>query len=104
VFKVTRETPRSELQQVGLQTSGQFMGLSAENFLLEKVRVRAKCFNTILNLSAEEEKRRALERAEAAYRMWLAQCTGIMLNIFQKSNNGGAIWNALSTISVDKSV
>ena len=51
-----------------LQTAGQFMGLSAENFLLEKVRVRAKGFNTILNLSAEEEKRQALERAEAAYR------------------------------------
>lgn len=51
-----------------LQTSGQFMGLSAENFLLEKVRVRAKGFNTILNLSAEEEKRQALERATAAYR------------------------------------
>ena len=51
-----------------LQTAGQFMGQSAEGFLLEKVRVRAKGFNTILNLSAEEEKRQALERAEAAYR------------------------------------
>lgn len=52
-----------------LQTAGEFMGLSAENFLLEKVRVRAKEFNTILNLSAEEAKRQALERATAAYRM-----------------------------------
>lgn len=52
-----------------LQTAAQFMGQSAESYLLEKVRVRAKGFNTILNLSAEEEKRQALERATAAYRM-----------------------------------
>lgn len=52
-----------------LQTAGEFMDLSAESFLLEKARVRAKGFNTILNLSPEEEKRQALERATAAYRM-----------------------------------
>lgn len=51
-----------------LQNAGHFMGQSAENFLLEKVRLRAKEFNTILNISDEEEKRQALERAEAAYR------------------------------------
>lgn len=37
-----------------LQRSGEFMGLSAENFLIEKVRLRAKEFNTIQNrLDAE---------------------------------------------------
>lgn len=51
-----------------LQNSGHFLGLSAENFLLEKVRLRAKEFNTLSNISEEEEKRLALERAEAAYR------------------------------------
>ena len=44
------------------------MGLSAEDFLLEKVRLRAKEFNTILNRTAEEEKRIALEKAAAEYR------------------------------------
>lgn len=51
-----------------LQTSGDFMGLSAENFLLEKVRVRAKEFNTIINLDAEEQKRFETEKAAADYR------------------------------------
>ena len=51
-----------------LQTSGQFMGLSAEDFLLEKIRLRAREFNTILNISEEEVKRLALERATVAYR------------------------------------
>lgn len=51
-----------------LQNAGHFMGQSAEDFLLEKVRLRAKEFNTILNLSNEEEKHQALERATAAYR------------------------------------
>lgn len=32
-----------------LQRSGEFMGLSAESFLIEKVRLRAKDFNTIQN-------------------------------------------------------
>jgi hypothetical protein len=51
-----------------LQTSGDFIGLSAEGVMLEKVRLRAKEFNTILNISEEEEKRQAMERAAAAYR------------------------------------
>src|SRR5487761_1912297 len=51
-----------------LQSSGNFLGLPAESVMLEKVRVRAKEFNTILNLNEAEEKRQALERAEAAYR------------------------------------
>lgn len=51
-----------------LQSSGYLMGQSAEDFLLEKVRLRAKEFNTITNISEEEEKRIALERATAAYR------------------------------------
>jgi hypothetical protein len=50
-----------------LQTSGEFMGLSAEDFFLEKVRVRAKEFNTILNVDDEELKRLALEKATADY-------------------------------------
>lgn len=51
-----------------LQTNGEFLGLPAEDFLLEKVRLRAREFNTILNINEAEEKRQALERAEAAYR------------------------------------
>jgi len=51
-----------------LQTSGDFLGLSAEAMMLEKVRLRAREFNTILNIDDEEEKRLALERAAAAYR------------------------------------
>ena len=51
-----------------LQNSGHFMGLSAEDFLLEKVRLRAKEFNTIINLDAEEQKRFETEKAAADYR------------------------------------
>lgn len=51
-----------------LQTSGQFMGLSAEAFLLEKVRLRAREFNTLLNVDEAEEKRQVLERETADYR------------------------------------
>ena len=50
-----------------LQTSGDFIGLSAEEVMLEKVRVRAKEFNTILNINEEEQKRIALEQTAAAY-------------------------------------
>lgn len=50
-----------------LQTSGDFLGLSAEEIMLEKVRVRAKEFNTILNINEEEQKRIALEQTAAAY-------------------------------------
>ncbi len=52
-----------------LQTSGKFMGLSAENFLLEKVRLRAREFNTLSNNSEEErrlEEQKRLETAMAA--------------------------------------
>ena len=51
-----------------LQNCGEFMGLSAENFLLEKVRVRAKGFNTILNISEEERIQQETERTAALYR------------------------------------
>ncbi|GJM17462.1 MAG: hypothetical protein DHS20C13_27890 [Thermodesulfobacteriota bacterium] len=43
---------------------GLFMGLSAEAYILEKVRLRAKEFNTLLNQSEAEQKR--LETLEAA--------------------------------------
>jgi len=65
-----------------LQDKGQFQDLSAENFLLGKVRLRAKEFNTIQNYSEEdlnrmerewkrlEDERACLEadKAAAAYR------------------------------------
>ncbi len=51
-----------------LQTCGQFMGLSAENFLLEKVRLRAKEFNTILNRLNEEWKQLEKDKVADAYR------------------------------------
>lgn len=51
-----------------LQTSGEFLGLPAEAFLLEKVRLRGKAFNTIINLDAEEQKRFEAKKAAADYR------------------------------------
>lgn len=51
-----------------LQYRGEFMGLSAEDFILEKVRVRAKEFNTILNISEEDLKQQAIDDAAAVYR------------------------------------
>ena len=44
---------------------GYFMGLSAESFILEKVRLRTKEFNTLLNQSEEEQQKR-LEILQAA--------------------------------------
>ncbi len=44
---------------------GHFMGLSAESFILEKVRIRTKEFNTLLNQSEEEQQKR-LEILQAA--------------------------------------
>jgi hypothetical protein len=44
---------------------GYFMGLSAESFILEKIRLRAKEFNTLLNQSEEEQQKR-LEILQAA--------------------------------------
>jgi hypothetical protein len=51
-----------------LQYCGEFMGLSALDFILEKVRVRAKEFNTILNISEEALKQQAIDDAAATYR------------------------------------
>ncbi|CAG9932409.1 conserved protein of unknown function [Candidatus Nitrotoga arctica] len=54
-----------------LQTRGEFLGLSAESFLIEKVRLRAKEFNTIQNcLDAEwtqlERNKSAVEYGRAS--------------------------------------
>jgi len=49
-----------------LQTSGQFMGLSAEDSLPEKVCVRTKEFNTI-NIDAEEQKCFEAKKVAADY-------------------------------------
>ena len=56
-----------------LQSRGEYMGLSAEDFLLDKVRLRAREFNTILNntdeaIKAEEQKRLDTALAADAYR------------------------------------
>ena len=51
-----------------LQTSGEFLGLSAEDFILEKVRLRGKKFNTILNIDEAEQKRLEIARAAKDYR------------------------------------
>lgn len=47
---------------------GYFMGLSAEGYILEKVRLRAKEFNTLLNQSEEERKNLEILQAANAYR------------------------------------
>ncbi len=47
---------------------GEFMGLSANGFILEKVRVKAKEFNTILNISEEDLKQQAIDDAATLYR------------------------------------
>lgn len=51
-----------------LQSGGDFIGLPAEGVMLEKVRLRAKQFNTILNPSAEDTKRLETEKAAEEYR------------------------------------
>lgn len=51
-----------------LQAKGHFVDLSAENFLLDKVRLRGKEFNTILNRSKEEWTRLEADETAAAYR------------------------------------
>ena len=51
-----------------LQDFGHFMGLSGEDFLLEKVRLRAREFNTILNRTEEEWEIPELDAAAEAYR------------------------------------
>ena len=51
-----------------LQASGEFIGLSAENMILEKVRLRGKEFNTILNIDEAEQKQLEIARAAKDYR------------------------------------
>jgi hypothetical protein len=50
-----------------LRSSGDFLGLSAEDALLEKVRLRARAFNTILNIDEEAQNRIAEKQAAVAY-------------------------------------
>lgn len=47
---------------------GFFMGLSASEYILEKVRLRAREFNTLMNRSEEEQKRLKADKAAAEYR------------------------------------
>lgn len=51
-----------------LHATGEFMGLSAECMILEKVRLRGKEFNTILNIDETEQKRLEVEKATKDYR------------------------------------
>lgn len=51
-----------------LHASGEFIGLSAEDMILEKVRLRGKEFNTILNINEAEQKGLVIERAAKDYR------------------------------------
>jgi hypothetical protein len=46
---------------------GFFMGLSASEYILEKVRLRAREFNTLLNRSEEEQNRLEVDKAAADY-------------------------------------
>ncbi|SFI68622.1 replication initiation factor [Nitrosomonas sp. Nm34] len=46
---------------------GFFMGLSALEYILEKVRLRAREFNTLLNVSEEEQKQLKVNKAAADY-------------------------------------
>ncbi len=51
-----------------LSTCGEFIGLSAEDFILEKVRLRGKEFNTILNINEAEQKNIEVQKAAKDYR------------------------------------
>ncbi len=51
-----------------LYSCGEFIGLSAENFILEKVRLRGKEFNTILNIDEADQNRLEVEKAIYDYR------------------------------------
>ncbi len=51
-----------------LSTCGEFIGLSAGDMILEKVRLRGKEFNTILNIDEAEHKHLEIERAAKDYR------------------------------------
>lgn len=47
---------------------GEFDGLSGEDCLLEKVRLRGKEFNTILNINEAEQKNLEIQKAAKDYR------------------------------------
>ncbi|MBS0587981.1 MAG: replication initiation factor [Proteobacteria bacterium] len=49
-------------------TCGEFIGLSAEDFILEKVRLRGREYNTILNVNEAEQKRLEVDKAAKDYR------------------------------------
>ncbi len=51
-----------------LYSCGEFIGLSAGDYLLEKVRLRGKEYNTILNLNEVDQKRLEIEKAAKNYR------------------------------------
>lgn len=50
-----------------LQYCGEFIGLSAEDMILEKVRLRGKEYNTILNVDEEAQKFLEVEKAAKDY-------------------------------------
>ena len=47
---------------------GEFDGLSGEDWLLEKVRLRGKECNTLLNVNEVDQKRLEIEKAAKNYR------------------------------------
>ena len=49
-------------------TCGEFIGLSAEDFILEKVRLRGREYNTILNVNEAGQKRLKVDKAAKDYR------------------------------------
>lgn len=51
-----------------LFSCGEFMGLSAGDYLLEKVHLRGKEYNTILNFDEADQKRLEVEKAAKNYR------------------------------------
>lgn len=51
-----------------LCTCGEFNGLSGEDCLLEKVRLRGREFGTLLNVDVDEQKRLEVEKAARDYR------------------------------------
>ena len=48
-------------------TCGEFIGLSAEDFILEKVRLRGREYNTILNVNEAGQKRLKVDKAAKDY-------------------------------------
>ncbi len=49
-------------------TCGEFIGLSAEDFILEKVRLRGREYNTILNVNEAKQKQLEVDKAAKDYR------------------------------------